>query len=75
MSDSVNSSATRAQLRLSLENRPEVRVRLEVPAGQFSPPTRVEPLDLPGGRRLPGGGMERTASGPIPVRVLGVDDL
>jgi len=74
-SDAVNSSATRAQQRLALPVRPEVRVRLEVPGGAFTSPTRVGPLELPGGRVLPGGGMERTATGRIPVRVLGVDDL
>ena len=75
VSDAVNSSATRAQSRVALPTRPEVRVQLEVPSGRFSPPSRVGPLDLPGGGRLPGGGMERTSTGSIPARVLGVDDL
>jgi hypothetical protein len=48
---------------------------MEVPAGQFSPPSTVQPYELPGGGVLPGGGTERTASGNVPARVLGVDKL
>lgn len=36
VSDAVNSTATRAQQRLALPTRPEVRVTLEVPSGPFS---------------------------------------
>jgi len=75
VSDAVNSSATRAQSRLALPVRPEVRVTLEVPAGRFSAPNRVQPFEVGPGKVLPGGGMERTATDPLPVRVLGVDDL
>jgi RHS repeat-associated protein len=75
VSDAVNSSATRAQERLALSVRPEVKVQLEVRAGTFSAPSRVAPIQLPKGGILPGGGMERTATGPVPVRILGVDDL
>jgi RHS repeat-associated protein len=75
VSDAVNSSATRAQIRLALPVRPEVRATLEVPAGRFSAPTRVEPLEVSPGRVLPGGGTERTATGQVPTRVLGVDSL
>lgn len=75
VSDAVNSTAGRAQQRLALPNTPEVRVTLEVPGGTFSPPTRVQPLELPGGRVLPGGGMERTATGQVPVRIIRVDGL
>lgn len=74
-SDAVNSSAGRAQQRLGLPVRPEVRATLEVPAGRFSAPTRVQPFETPGGGVLPGGGMERTATGNIPARVLRVDGL
>ena len=74
-SDAVNSTAGRAQQRLALPNTPEVRVTLEVPGGTFSPPTRVQPLELPGGRVVPGGGMERTATGLVPVRIIRVDGL
>lgn len=78
VSDAVNHSAKRARLRLALPVEPEVRVRLEVPSGVFSAPTRVQPFDLISRTtgeslgRLPGGGMERTAVGDIPVRVLKV---
>jgi hypothetical protein len=75
VSDAVNSTATRAQSRLALKTTPEVRVTMEVPAGKFSAPSRVQPFDLGGGKILPGGGMERTATGNIPARVLRVDDL
>jgi RHS repeat-associated protein len=75
VTDAVNSSATRAQSRLALPVRPEVRVTMEVPAGRFSAPTRVQPLEVAPGKILPGGGMERTATGPVPVRVLGSSNL
>jgi RHS repeat-associated protein len=75
VSDAANSSASRARSRLALPNTPEERVTMEVPTGRFSAPSRVQPLKLDGGGVLPGGGMERTATGRIPVRILGVDDL
>jgi RHS repeat-associated protein len=75
VSDAVNSTASRAEQRLALPNRPEVRVTLEVPAGRLSSPSKVAPMQRPDGRVLPGGGMERTATGDLPVRVLGVEDL
>jgi RHS repeat-associated protein len=68
VSDAVNSNASRAQQRLSLPQKPEVRATLEVPAGRLSPPTRVAP-----NYNMPGSGMQRTATGPIPVRVKKVD--
>lgn len=67
-SDAVNSSAGRAQQRLALPQTPEVRVTLEVPAGRFSGPTRVAPAN-----NMPGGGLERTATGNVPVQILRVD--
>ncbi|MBK7926306.1 MAG: RHS repeat-associated core domain-containing protein [Bryobacterales bacterium] len=72
VSDAVNNSATRAQQRLALPVRPEVKATLEVPSGAFSAPTRVQPLPRPGGGTLPGGGIERTATGHIPARVVRV---
>jgi len=69
VSDAVNSSATRAQQRLALAQRPEVRVTLEVPAGRFSAPSRVK-----SNFNMPGGGSERTATGDIPVRIIQIDD-
>jgi hypothetical protein len=65
VTDSANSDPLRARQRLSLPQTPEVRVDLEVPKGVFSPPTRVDP-DF----NMPGGGMERTATGNIPGRVV-----
>lgn len=69
VSDAVNSTAGRAQQRLALPQTPQVRVTLEVPSGRFSPPSRVQP-----NFNMPGGGMERTATGDLPVRILRVDE-
>jgi hypothetical protein len=60
-------AAKRARQRLSLPQMPEVRVKLEVPGGRFSSPGKVGPK-----YGMPGGGMERTATGKIPVRILEV---
>jgi hypothetical protein len=68
VTDAANSSAQRARLRTALPQTTEVRVTLEVPGGTFSPPTRVQQAF-----GMPGGGMERTATGQIPVRILRVD--
>ncbi len=65
VTDSANSNPLRARQRLSLPQTPEVRVDLEVPRGTFSSPTRVEP-----DYNMPGGGMQRTASGDVPCRVV-----
>ncbi len=45
-----------------------VRVTLEVPRGALSDPSRVAPAF-----GMPGGGLERTGNGEIPVRILRVD--
>ena len=74
-SDAVNTTATRAQQRLGLEARPEVRATLEVPTGKFSSPSKVAPFKTSSGRVLPGGGMERTATGKIPAKVVKVRRL
>jgi RHS repeat-associated protein len=68
VTDAANTAAQRARQRLSLPQTPEVRVTLEVPGRTFSTPSRVKP-DF----SMPGGGMERTATGQIPVRILGVE--
>lgn len=65
VTDFANHSAQRARQRLALPQTPEVRVQLEVPRGVFSPPKRV---DVAFG--MPGGGMERTATGPVACRVV-----
>jgi hypothetical protein len=61
----ANSDALRARQRLALPQTPEVRATLEVPAGRFSPATRVDPRF-----NMPGGGLERTATGNVPARVV-----
>ena len=68
--DAANSSAQRARQRLALGETPEVRVTMEVPAGRFSTPSRVDPLN-----GMPGGGMERTATGNIPAIIKRVDGM
>jgi RHS repeat-associated protein len=68
VTDSANSDPLRARQRLALDRTPEVRVTLEVPSSVLSPPSRVNPLN-----NMPGGGMERTATGNVPTRVLGED--
>ncbi|MGI9246187.1 MAG: RHS repeat-associated core domain-containing protein [Steroidobacteraceae bacterium] len=75
VSDAVNASANRAQQRLALPTRPQVRATLEVPRGVFSEPATVAPYKLPSGVQLPGGGTERTAEGAIAAKVIKVDDL
>ena len=75
VSDSVNSTAGRAQQRLALPRSPEIRATLEVKRGTFSAPSTVAPYKLPSGTILPGGGTERTAVGDVPVRILKVDEL
>jgi hypothetical protein len=67
VSNSVNSDPLRARQRLSLGQTPEVRVTFEVPKGVFSKSSRVRPSN-----KMPGGGLERTASGPIPVRIINI---
>src|SRR5690625_2722523 len=41
-----------------------LKITLEVPKGKFSQPSRVEPAF-----NMPGGGVERTATGNIPVAI------
>lgn len=69
VTDFANHSAQRARQRLALPQTPEVRVQLEVPRGAFSPAKRVDPA-----YNMPGGGMERTATGPVTCRVVCVWD-
>lgn len=67
VTDAANSTAQRARQRLALPQTPEVKVTLEVPRGKFSSPSKVEEAF-----NMPGGGMERTATGDIPVTILRV---
>ena len=64
VTNSANSNALRARQRSALPQTPEVRVTMEVPKGVFSQPSKVK-SDF----NMPGGGMERTASGNIPVKI------
>ncbi len=68
VTDAANADPTRARLRLALPKTPEVRVTMEVPRDVLSAPSRVEPAF-----DAPGGGLERTAVGDVPIRILGVD--
>jgi hypothetical protein len=63
-SDAVNNDAGRAQQRLALPQKPEVKATMQVPKGKFSEAQKVEPAN-----RMPGGGMERTATGKVPVKI------
>jgi len=68
VTDAANRDPLRARQRLSLGQTPEVRVTMEVPSGKFSAPTKIRPLN-----GMPGGGMERTATGNIPVTIVKVE--
>lgn len=65
VTDFASHNAERARQRLALPQTPEVRVQLEVPRRFFSPPKRVDRA-----YGMPGGGMERTATGPITCQVV-----
>ena len=65
VSNAVNNTARKAQKRLALPVKPEVKVRMEVPSGRFSNPSKVDPAF-----GQAGGGMERTATGNVPVKIL-----
>lgn len=65
VTNSANSNALRARQRLALDYTPEVRVRMGVPEGIFSAPTKVY-----GKYGMSGGGMERKATGQIAVKIL-----
>lgn len=66
--EALNSDPLRARQRLALEQTPEVRVTMEVPGSSLSPPHNVPPK-----YDMPGGGVQRTATGKVPVRILRVD--
>jgi len=77
VTDNVNTDVKRARQRLALPKEPEVRVKIEVEAGKFSKPTKVEPFELPdsGGKVLPGGGTERVAEGVIRAKIIEVNEF
>lgn len=49
---------------------PEVKATLEVPKGSFSTAKKVEAAN-----KMPGGGLERTATGNIPAKIIKVEEL
>lgn len=67
VTNSANTDPFRARQRLALPQTPEFRVTLEVPQNRLSPPSIVEPAF-----NMSGGGIERTANGDIPVKILEV---
>ena len=68
VTDFANHDPLRARQRLALPQTPDIRVTLEVPAGVFSPATKVRP-DF----NMPGGGLERLGSGDVAVKILGIN--
>ena len=64
VTDAANSNSFRARQRLALPKTPEIKVTLDVPKGVFSKPSKVDPAF-----NMPGGGIERTAKGNIPVTI------
>lgn len=68
VTDAANADPLRARQRLALDRTPEVRATLEVPSSALSTSSKVNPK-----YNMPGGGMERTATGNVPARVIGVD--
>ncbi|MBN2423476.1 MAG: RHS repeat-associated core domain-containing protein [Calditrichaceae bacterium] len=70
VTDAANSNANRARQRLALPSKPEVKATMEVPAGSFSKPTKVQPAN-----NMPGGGTERTATGNIPAKIVKEEEL
>jgi len=71
VTDSVGTdSALGAQDRLALPNTPEVKVTLELDRSAVSGASRVQPAF-----GQAGGGMERTATGNVSVKILSVKDM
>jgi hypothetical protein len=68
VTDAANADLLRARQRLALPHAPEVRVTLRVPKNTLSVPSEIEPAF-----NMPGGGMERTAIGNVPVKIIKVD--
>jgi RHS repeat-associated protein len=68
VTDAANSDPLRARQRLALPQTPEVRATMEVPTDALSAPSKIRPAF-----NMPGGGMERTASGNVPVKIIRVD--
>ncbi len=67
---SIGNDAKRVRQRLALPQTPEVKATLEVPKGSFSEATKVK-LKY----NMPGGALEKTATGNIPAKVIKVEEL
>lgn len=67
VTQSASHNANKARQRLALDHTPEVRVKLEVPSDKFTEPSVVKP-----DYNMPGGGLEMTAEGVIPVNIIKV---
>ena len=65
VSPAISNDPLRARQRLSLFETPEVRITMAVPRDAFSLPARVAPAN-----NMPGGGVERVATGPVPAIIL-----
>ncbi len=70
VSDAIGNDANKVRQRLALPQTPEVKATMEVPKGSFSNPTKVEAAN-----KMPGGGLERKATGNIPAKVIKVQEL
>jgi RHS repeat-associated protein len=68
VTDAANSDPLRARQRLALDKTPEVRVTMKVPKDALSEPSKVDP-----NFSMPGGGIERTATGNVPVQIIKVN--
>ncbi|MBS4042944.1 MAG: hypothetical protein KGZ59_03935 [Chitinophagaceae bacterium] len=55
---------------MALDNTPEVKVTMKVPKGAFSKSTIIDAAN-----KMPGGGLERKASGNIPAEIIKVKEL
>ena len=82
VSDAVNTRLNRARLRSAIPESKDFRIKVEVPKGVFSRPTKVEPFDsgklrgLPSGKEtLPGGGSERFGLGKVPAKIKKIDEF
>jgi hypothetical protein len=68
VTDAASADLLRVRQRLALEKTPEVRVTVEVPQKALSKPEPVKPEF-----GMLGGGIQRTATGDVPVRIKKVD--
>ena len=70
VSNEIGNDAKQVRQRLALPQTPEVNVTMKVPKGSFSSPSKVDAAN-----KMPGGGLERKATGKIPAEVIKVYKL